>query len=145
MAQPAAAQDAAPPVIDRIQVLLLYEDTGKLSEDLANAADDTIIANSEAGSGIQVLVNVALKAKANNYYENSPTLHVRATPSVLFDGGPKVIEDQFFLSFIGSTGEIFRSVLVNHGCNDFTIEAWVMDGGKRTSEVRKSYAVLCGD
>lgn len=140
-----SAQQAKPPVIDRIQVFQIFDDDGKLSKDLANAADDTIIANGPTGSGIQVLIKVVLKGKPNQVYDSGPTVHIKATPSVMFEGGPKVVEGEFVLSYVGVTGEVYRSVLLDHGCNDFKIEAYVTDGGKRTSEFSKSYFVLCGD
>jgi len=144
MPQTVPAQTAKSPDIDRIQAFLIYEDTGKLSKDVSGRTEQ-IIANDENGTSIQMLVNVVLKSKPDQLYENSPVLHIKATPALMSEGGPEPVAAQFHISYIASGGELVRSVVVDHGCNGFELEAWVEEGGKRTSEFRKSFSVTCGD
>ena len=142
--QPLLAQDAKPPVVDRLQAFLIYEDNGRLSKDLSGTTDQ-IIANDENGTSIQMLVNVVLKSKPDQLFENAPVLYIKATPSMMSEGGPEVVESRNYISYIASSGELYRSIVVDHGCNGFDLEAYVMDGGKRTSEFKKSFSVTCGD
>lgn len=144
MSQPVMAQSVKAPDIDRIQAFLIYEDTGKLSKDISGSTDQ-IVANDENGTSIQMLVNVVLKSKPDQLFENNPVLHVKATSALMSEGGPAPVTAQFYVSYIASGGELFRSVVVDHGCNGFDLEAWVEEGGKRTSEFKKSFSVTCGD
>jgi len=142
--QPVLAQSPKAPDIDRIQAFLIYEDTGKLSKDISGSTEQ-IVANDENGTSIQMLVNVVLKSKPDQLYENGPVLHVKATPALISEGGPEPVAAQFYISYIASGGELVRSVVVDHGCNGFELEAYVEEGGKRTSEFKKSFSVTCGD
>ena len=40
---------------------------------------------------------------------------------------------------------LYRSVIVNHNCNGFEFEAYVMDGDRRVSEFKKNFSITCGD
>lgn len=143
--QAVPAADAETPVIDRVQALLIYEDTGKLSKDVSGDADHIVATDRKNGSSIQMLVNVVLKSEPDRLYENNPVLHVRATSVLSSDGSPKTVEDQFHITYVAETGQLVRSIVVDHGCEGFALEAYVTAGDKRTSEFRKSYSVFCGD
>jgi hypothetical protein len=138
------AQAAETPDIDRIQAFLIYEDTGKLSKDLSGVVDQ-IIANDENGTSIQMLVNVVLKSKPNQLYENGPVLHVRVTPATISEVSPVPVPAEYYITYIAAGGELVRSVIVDHNCDGFELEAFIEVGGKRTSAFKKSFSVTCGD
>lgn len=139
------AADPPPPVIEKVQVFVLKEDDGALSKDWANAPDATIVANDETGLGTQLLIKAVLKAEPGALYEQPPVVHLKVTPSLFFEGGPKTVEDEHHLSFFGTGGRMYRAILIDHGCNDFQFEAWVTVGGKKVSQFKKTYTILCGD
>ena len=139
------AADPAPPVIEKVEIFVLKEDDGALSRDMADAPDATIVANDESGFGTQLLIKAVLKAEPNALYENPPVVHLKVTPSLFFEGGPKTVEDEHHLSFFGAGGRMYRGILIDHGCNDFKLEAWVMVDREKVSEFKKTYAILCGD
>ena len=139
------AEDPSPPVIEKMEIFVLKEDDGALTKDVAGAPDATIVANDETGFGTQLLIKAVLKAAPNALYENPPVVHMKVTPSLFFEGGPKTVEAEHHLSFFAGSGRIYRAILIDHGCNDFQLEAWVIADGKKVSQVRKTYSILCGD
>jgi hypothetical protein len=138
------AQAPEAPDIDRIQAFLIYEDTGKLSKDMSGAVDQ-IIANDENGTSIQMLVNIVLKSKPDQLYENGPVLHVKVTPATMSEAGPEPAAAKYYITYVASGGELVRSVVVDHNCDGFEFEAFIEVGGKRTSAFKKSFSVTCGD
>lgn len=142
--QAVLAADATTPSIDRIRGFLIYEDTGDLSKNLAKS-DDQIVANDEKGTSIQMLIDVVLTAKPDSLYENNPMLHVVARSNLDGPDAPALTDKVFPLTYVGSKGELVRTVVVDHGCNGFDLEAFIMDGDKRTSEFKKSFSITCGD
>ncbi len=138
------AAEAKTPVIDRVRAFLIYEDTGDLSKNVAKTADQ-IVANDEKGSGVQILIDVILTAKKDQLFENNPMLHVLARSIMDGADAPPILDKTFPLNYVGSTGELIRTVVVDHNCNGFELEAYVMDGKKKTSELKKSFSITCGD
>jgi hypothetical protein len=130
--QSVLAADATAPTIDRIRGFLIYEDTGDLSKNLAKT-EDQIVANDEKGTSIQMLVDVVLSGKPNSLYENNPRLHVVARSNLDGPDAPALVDKVFYLTFIAAKGELVRTVVVDHGCNGFDLEAYVMDGDNRVS------------
>ncbi|MGV3552784.1 hypothetical protein [Rhizobium sp.] len=143
--QAVLAADPPPPVIEKVEIFVLREDDGTFSKDMANAPDATIVANDENGFGTQLLIKAVLKAEPNALYENPPVVRLKVTPSLFVEGGPKTVENEQYLSFFTQGGRQYRGILIDHGCNDFQLEAWVTAGGKKVSEFKKTYSVLCGD
>lgn len=142
--QTVVAADATTPTIDRIRGFLIYEDTGDLSKNLAKT-EDQIVANDEKGTSIQMLIDVVLTGKPDTLYENNPQLHVVARSNMDGPDAPALVDKVFYLTYIAAKGELVRTVVVDHGCNGFDLEAYVMDGDKRTSEFKKSFSITCGD
>lgn len=142
---PVRAADAEPPTVDRLRAYLIWEDTGELSKNMAKTTD-TIIANGENGSSVQMLVDVVLKAKPESLYDGEqPWLYVVAHSINEQPGDKAMLDTGFPLTFIGPKGELTRTVVVEHGCNGFSFEAYVMVGDKRKSEIKKDFAITCGD
>ena len=56
-----------------------------------------------------------------------------------------MVDTGFPISFISSKGQLSRTIVVDHGCNGFDLEAYIMDGDKRVSEIKKSFPLTCGD
>lgn len=139
--QIASAQETTTPLVDRVRAFLIYEDTGDLSKNLAKT-EDQIIANDEKGTSIQMLLDVVLTSKPDQPFENNPMLHVVARSNL----DQAVLTDKTFpLNYVGSKGELVRTVVVDHGCNGFDLDAYVMDGKNKTSEFKKSFSITCGD
>lgn len=129
------------PVIEKINAYLIYEDSGKVSKNIADAPDQ-IVAQDENGQSVQMIIDVVLSGKAGAMYENNPVLHVVTKPSL--DEAAKPVSEEFPIAFMAKD-KLFRTVIVNHNCNGFDIEAYVTDGAKRTSELKKSFSITCGD
>lgn len=129
------------PKIETIKAYLIYEDSGKVSKNIADAADQ-IVAQDENGQSVQLLIDIVLSGKAGGLYENNPILHVMTKPSL--DEAAKPVVEEFPIVFMAKD-KLFRTVLVNHNCNGFDLEAYVMDGDKRVSELTKSFSITCGD
>lgn len=141
---PAAAAELATPSVDRFRAYLIYEDSGELSKNMAKR-EDQIVANDEKGTSVQMLVDVVMAGKAGQLYENNPFLYVVVREMMAETGAPPMIDTGFPLTFVGQTGELVRTLVVNHNCNGFEIEAYIMDGDKRTSELKKTFSITCGD
>lgn len=129
------------PKIEKINAYLIYEDSGKVGKNIAGEPDQ-IVAQDENGQSVQMIIDVVLSGKAGGLYEDNPILHVVTKP--LLDEAAKPVNEEFPIVFFAKD-KLFRTVLVNHNCNGFDIEAYVMDGGKRTSEFKKSFSITCGD
>lgn len=140
----AFAGDASQLKVDRLRAYLIYEDTGDLSKNLAKS-EDTIIANDEKGTSVQMLVDVVVTGPADQIFESNPTLIVVATSSLAQPGDRAMVDTGFPISFISSKGQLSRTIVVDHGCNGFDLEAYIMDGDKRVSEIKKSFPLTCGD
>lgn len=134
---------AEAPKVDRFRAFLIYEDTGDRSKNLAKT-EDQIIANDEKGTSVQMLVDVVLSGKENQAYENAPVLHVIARSSIAEPGEKPLVDTEFPISFMVKKN-VTRTVVVDHGCNGFDIEAYMMDGKKKTSDIKKSFSITCGD
>jgi len=129
------------PVIEKINAYLIYEDSGKVSKNIADAPDQ-IVAQDENGQSVQMIVDVVLSGKAGGMYENNPILHVTTKPSL--DEAAKPVVEEFPIAFMAKE-KLFRTIVVNHNCNGFDLEAYVTDGDKRVSELKKSFSITCGD
>ncbi|MDO6965728.1 hypothetical protein [Rhizobium alvei] len=141
LAVPALAADVPPPKVDRFRAYLIYEDTGELSKNLAKV-DDQIVANDDKGTSVQMIVDVVLSGKPNQLYESNPVLRVSAR-SDLDDIGTLVEKDYPLVFF--AKDELVRTVVVDHACNGFTIDAAIIDGGNKVSELSKTFSITCGD
>ena len=144
LAAPIVAVAAEPPAVDRFRAYLIYEDSGELSKNRAKDVDQ-IIANDDKGTSVQMLVDVVMTAKANSLHESNPFLYVVVHSTLEEPSAKPLVDIGFPLTFVGNTGELVRTLVVDHNCNGFDIEAYVMDGDKRTSEIRKSFSITCGD
>jgi hypothetical protein len=129
------------PGIAKINAYLIYEDSGKVGKNIADTPDQ-IVAQDENGASVQMLIDIVLSGKAGGLYENNPILHVVTKPSL--DEAAKPVSEEFYISFMAKD-KLFRTVLVNHNCNGFDLEAYVTDGDKRVSEFKKSFSITCGD
>jgi hypothetical protein len=142
--QPASANDPKPPTVDRFRAYLIYEDTGELSKNKAKVADQ-IVANDEKGTSVQMLMDVVLTGPANTTYETPLYLIVVAHALGDKTGDPAMIDTGYPITFIGATGEAVRTLVVEHECEGYEIEAYVMAGDKRVSELKQRFNITCGD
>lgn len=140
----ANAADLSTPSVDRFRAYLIYEDSGELSKNMAKR-DDQIVANDEKGTSVQMLVDVVMAGKKGQLYENNPFLYVVVREAMAETGAPPMLDTGFPLTFVGQTGELVRTLVVNHNCSGFDIEAYIMDGDRRTSELKKTFSITCGD
>lgn len=132
------------PKIEKLRAFLIYEDSGDMSKNVAAKADsgDTIVANGDKGQSIQMRVDIVMSGKANQLYENNPVLHVVVHGSD--SGTPPIVNAEFPLAFMAKD-KLFRTVVIDHNCNGVNIDAYMMDGNKKTSEIKKSFSITCGD
>lgn len=132
------------PKIETIRAFLIYEDSGDMSRNIAAKANsgDTIIANDDKGQSVQMRVDIVMSGKANRLYENNPVLHVVVHGSD--PGTAPIVSAEFPLAFM-ARDKLFRTVIVDHNCNGVSIDAYMIDGNKKTSEIRKSFSITCGD
>jgi len=135
----AALADA--PKLEKFRAYLIYEDSGDLSKGLAGG-DDQIVANDEHGTSIQMIVDVVMSGKPDTLYENNPILHVVVHGSD--PGTPPIVNAEFPLTFMAKK-TLVRTVVIDHNCNGVTIDAYMMDGKKKISEIKKSFSITCGD
>ena len=138
------AADPPGPKVDRFRGFLIYEDTGDLSKNVAKQSDQ-IIANDEKGTGTQIIVDVIVTGPKNQTYENAPFLYVVVNSLTANQGDPPMVDTGYPINFIGNTGQIVRSLVVEHNCNGFTIDAYTMVGDKKLSELKKTFNITCGD
>jgi len=138
-----ALAHADAPKLKEFRAYLIYEDSGDLSKNLAKT-EDQIVANDDKGTSVQMVVDIVMTGKANQLYENNPILHVVAR-STLDDASAKpLVDTEFPLTFMAKD-KLVRTVVVDHACNGFDIDAYMMDGKKKVSEIRKSFSITCGD
>jgi len=132
------------PKIEKFRAFLIYEDSGDMSKNVAAKADsgDTVVANGDKGQSIQMRLDIVMTGKANQLYENNPVLHVVVHGSD--PGTPPIVNAEFPLAFMAKD-KLFRTVVVDHNCNGIKIDAYMMDGKKKVSEIRKSFSITCGD
>jgi len=132
------------PKIEKLRAFLIYEDSGDTSKNMAAKADsgDTIVASDDKGQSIQMRVDIVMSGKANQLYENNPVLHVVVHGSD--PGTPPIVNAEFPLTFMAKD-KLFRTMVVDHNCNGVNIDAYMMDGKKKTSELKKSFSITCGD
>ena len=81
----------------------------------------------------------------NQTYENAPFLYVVVNSLTANQGDPPMVDTGYPINFIGNTGQIVRSLVVEHNCNGFTIDAYTMVGDKKLSELKKTFNITCGD
>jgi hypothetical protein len=143
LAMPAAALAGAPK-IERLNAYLIYEDSGELSKNVAAKVDtgDTIVANGDKGQSVQMVIDIVMGGKANQLYENNPVLHVVVRGSD--PGTSPLVNSEFPIAFMAKT-KLFRTVVVDHNCNGIDVDAYMTDGTKKTSEMKKSFSITCGD
>jgi len=139
-----AARAAEAPAIEALRAYLIYEDNGRMSDDVTGMADQIIAQDRKNGQSVQIRVDVILRGTPNEIYESAPVLHVEARSSLDDPTGSPSVYEEFPISFF-ATDTLVRSVIVNHECNGFDIEAWVMDGGIRVSNLKQSFSITCGD
>jgi hypothetical protein len=130
--------------VDRVRGFLIYEDTGKLSKNLATQSDQ-IIANDKNGTSIQMLVDIVLSGPADQTFENAPMLHVIARGALDDAGTPPIIDRSYPINYVATGGELVRSLVVDHNCNGFDLEASITLGNKVISDLKKTFSITCGD
>ena len=132
---------AEAPAIEKIRSYLIFEDSGDVTEDITDLPEQ-IVANDEHGQSVQMSIDIVLRGKAGQLYENNPVLHVVTRPSL--PEAAEAINQSFPIAFMAKEN-LYRSVIVNHNCNGFEFEAYVTDGDRRVSEFRKNFSITCGD
>lgn len=139
-----AAAGAADLKITAINDYLVWEDTGKLSKNLADVTDQ-IVANGEDGSSVQMIVDVVVAGEPNSLHEETPVLVVTASRPEGYSDEPALVEKRFPISFVGPTGRVYRSVVVDHDCNPFVLRAFLETGGRKGRAVTRDVGLTCGD
>jgi len=132
------------PKVDHFNGYLINEDDGKMSKNVATQSDQ-IEANNQNGTGTQIIVDIFVKGAKNQLYENNPFLYVVVSKMLANVGDPPMLDTGFPINFIGNKGQTVRTVVIEHNCEGFTIEAYTMIGDKRVSELTKTFNITCGD
>lgn len=130
--------------VDRVRGYLIYEDTGNLSKDVVGRQDQ-VVANDENGTSTQLLVDVVVAGPADTLAEGAMLLVWVRRP---FDepGTPAMVDTGWPLNYIGHTGQVVRSLVIDHDCNPVELHARVDDGqGNQGNEFIKTFNLTCGD
>jgi|GEM_PF-3152019 len=138
-----SAQAAEPVRFDRFRAYLIFEDTGNLSKNVAGRTDQ-ILANTEEGSSVQILIDIVAAGGENQVYEDGPLLLTWAT-SPYDPHGPFLVDKGWAISYVGLTGEVTRTIVVDHDCEPFTLHARVDRGDAIGEEFSKEFNIWCGD
>ena len=143
---PGLAGDAAPISVERIRGYLIYEDTGKLSADIGGRTDQ-IVANDENGTSMQLLVDVVVAGPKSYLIEgDQPFLRVWAIDASLEDPGRTLAELTWPMSFVGHTGTVIRTLVVDHNCAPVDIVARIDTAdGTPGPETTHRFDLMCGD
>ncbi len=137
--------NAAEPVrFDRFRAYLIYEDSGKLSKNIAKRTDQ-IVANDENGSSVQVLVDIVASGGKNQVYDNNTLLLTWVTDPFAEMGTPSKVDMGWPITYVGLNGEVTRSIIVDHDCGPFTLHARVDVGDSFGKEYVKEFNLTCGD
>jgi hypothetical protein len=140
------AADYVAPKIDRLRGYLIWEESGELSKNVATEESQIVAVDREKGSSVQMLVDVVMTGTPDTYPTGEqPFLYVIVRNLGAQMGDPPMIDTGFPLSYVGRTGELVRSILVDHNCDGFELEAYVATGSERSSEIRKTFSLTCGD
>lgn len=138
-----SAEATEPLQFDRFRAYLIYEDNGKLSKNVA-ARRDQIVANDENGSSAQILVDIVATGSKNALYENGEFLIVWVTDP--FDEhGPAKVDKGWPISYVGLTGEVVRSIIIDHDCGPVLLHARVSTDSKTGKEWYQKLNITCGD
>ena len=138
------AAGPAGPKVDHFNGYLINEDDGKMSKNVASQADQ-IEANNQNGTGTQIIVDIFVKGTKNQLYENNPFLYVVVSKMSAKVGDPPMLDTGYPINFIGNLCQTVRTVVIEHNCEGFTIDAYTMVGDKKISVLSKTFNITCGD
>lgn len=136
------AEANGPLTVERINGYLVYEETGTMSKNVARSAE-RIEANTQAGFSVQMIVDVVVSGPKNELVEGSPLLFVWVVGADAQPGDPAMVDVGWPINYIGATGEIVRTIVVDHDCNGFEVHARV--DGMPGSERMHRFDLACGD
>ena len=144
LAMTGAVAAAQPVAIDRINGYLVYEDTGKMSRNVAGETNQ-ILANGENGSSVQMIVDIVMSGPKNDLVAENTFLYVWATNHLSEQADMTLVDRGWPIVFVGNTGEVVRTVVIDHDCNGFEVHARVDRGDTIGQEVVKRFDLTCGD
>lgn len=122
----------------RSKILLLFEDNGGFSDDVATR-DGPVAAVSDDGRSLQLVVDLILDGMPNSTLDPAPVLAVTATGV----GGSTLFEGAWPIPAIGDFGTTMRSFIVDHGCAPVTVAARIEAAGAVVDRWEKTVAITC--
>ena len=136
---------AGPPTLklDHFNGYLINEANGKMSKNVATQTSQ-IEANTQEGTGTQIIIDIFVNGAKDQLYEKA-YLYVTVNDMFAKTGDPPKLDTGFPINYIGAMGQTVRTVVVEHNCNGFTIDASTFIGDKRVSQLTKTFNITCGD
>ena len=131
-----------PLAVSKINLYMIWEGTGQLSENLADRTDQIVVVK-EGDSASQFIVDLVVEG-APGLYEDAPELKVEVVRPYGTDDS-LMLAKSYSIGWLHDTGKLYTSLTVEHGCDGFTINAWIERGGVAGETMAKDVSVNCGD
>ncbi|WP_181707426.1 hypothetical protein [Chthonobacter rhizosphaerae] len=122
------------------KILLLFEDSGGVSDDVAKA-DRPVAANGPDGRSVQLVVDVIVEGEPNAEFQDPPTLYATARTR---PEGAVLFEKAWPIRSIGNFGTAMRSFIVDHGCAGLEVTARIEEAGQVIDTWSKTVDITCG-
>lgn len=130
--------------VDRYRAYLIYEDEGNLSENVASGKGQ-IIARDENGSSIQILLDIVVSGPENTIIDSGAFLYVWVTAVDAQTGDRAMIDKGWPINYVGQKSETVRSIIIEHGCEGFIVNARVDIDENNVGETHtKQFNITCG-
>ncbi|WP_075215579.1 hypothetical protein [Mongoliimonas terrestris] len=124
----------------RTKILLLWEDNGGFSDDVAGV-DGPIAVITDDGRSLQLVVDLILDGIPNSTLDPAPDLAVTATGA----NGSTLFEGTWPIPAIGDFGTTMRSFIVDHGCAPVTVAARIEAAGAVVERWERTVAISCAE
>lgn len=131
--------------VDRVRGYLIYEDDGSLSKNFARRKDQ-IVANDENGSSVQMLMDIVVSGPENTVIDSGAYLYVWVVAADAQQGDRAMIDKGWPINYVGLKSETVRSIIIDHDCEGFTVNARVdLDQNTVGETFQKRFNMICGD
>jgi hypothetical protein len=129
--------------VSRINLYLIWEGSGKLSDNMASEPHITTVSR-ENGSASQMLVDVVVEGTPGGLYEDVPSLKIEVLRPYGTDDSLMQAKS-IPITYVHDTGKLYTTVVVEHGCEPFNVVAWIERGGQTGAQTTKEVMLDCGD
>lgn len=133
--------EAADLTFAKPHAFLLWEDAGGFSDDVSGA-EGPIQAVTDKGRSVQMVIDLMLDGEANIVFEVAPVLRVVVRPAA--GDRPPLVDKAWAIQGVGDFGTVMRSIIVDHDCAGFVVEASIEEAGQIAERYEKRFDVVCG-